>query len=308
MPIVKKLTFAPFFIIFLLALLYNLSPFLKSYDQIFSLNSTVFIQLIIISSLTLLSSFFCILFLSLANDWKIVAPAIFIGSLTPFLLLSMPFSLFFAVGTLISQIIIFATLENNLKSYLNFSPIALFGPSIRHFSTLLMILICFIYFLSINEAISKNGFQIPDSLIDSAVNLASGLEQTDKPEAPAPKLSISKEQIELLRQNPNLLKQSGLDPSILETINKPQEPSQPKDLTKDLTKQLVKDQLDSVLKPYLNFIPAVLAVLLFLTLQSITSILNLLIYPLLWITFFILEKIGFVKFTTEMRPVKKMVI
>lgn len=76
----------------------------------------------------------------------------------------------------------------------------------------------------------------------------------------------------------------------------------------EILKQAVKDQLQSFLKPYLGFIPTGLAILLFLTLQSITSIVNLLIYPLLWVTFYVLEKSGFVKFTVEQRPVKKMVV
>ena len=84
--------------------------------------------------------------------------------------------------------------------------------------------------------------------------------------------------------------------------------SLPIDLTNNLIQQTVKDQLQNFLKPYLGFVPAVLAILLFFTLQSLTSLINLLIYPLLWITFLILEKSGFISFTTEMRPVKKMVI
>lgn len=216
--------------------------------------------------------------------------------------------MFLAIGIFISLILTYVSLENSLKTYLNFKPYALLGPSIRHLTTFFIIVLCAVYFIFINKEVSEKGFQIPDSLIDSAINLASGLGQTDKPETPAPKLSISSEQIELLRQNPDLLRQSGLDPSILDTINQPASAKEPQDLTKDLTKQLVADQLDTILKPYLNFIPAVLAVLLYLTLQSLTSILNLLIYPLLWITFSILEKTGFVKFTTEMRPVKKIVV
>ncbi len=80
------------------------------------------------------------------------------------------------------------------------------------------------------------------------------------------------------------------------------------DLIRDTIKQTAKDQIQGFIKPYQSFIPAVLAVLLFLTLQSLTSILNLFIYPLLWLIFFILEKTGFVKFEIEQREVKKLVI
>lgn len=255
-----------------------------------------------------ISSILFVLFATFSADWKFVIPVSLLASLTPFLFFTTPNSLYLSVGIFVSQIIIFALLDNKLKNYLNFNPNSILGPSIKRLSTFFIIILCAVYFTFISKQVSEKGFQIPDSLIDSAINLASGLGQTDKPETQAPKLSISEEQLQLLKQNPDLLRQSGLDPSILDTLNKPGALSQPQDLTKELTKQLVKDQLDTVLKPYLNFIPAILAVLLFLTLQSITSILNLLIYPLLWITFYILEKTGFVTFTTEMRPVKKIVV
>lgn len=75
-----------------------------------------------------------------------------------------------------------------------------------------------------------------------------------------------------------------------------------------LVKEALKDQIQNLIKPYLGLIPAVVAALLFFTLQALTSLVSLLIYPLLWLIFLILEKIGFVKFTTEMREVKKMVV
>jgi len=120
--------------------------------------------------------------------------------------------------------------------------------------------------------------------------------------------AISQEQIDLLKQNPDLLRQSGLDPKILDTLSQPKAAQTPQSLTQNLVKQTVKDQIQNLIKPYQNFIPAGLTLLLFLTLQSLTSIINLLIYPLLWLAFFILEKTGFVKFETEQRPVKKLVV
>lgn len=95
------------------------------------------------------------------------------------------------------------------------------------------------------------------------------------------------------------IKFSGLNPKVLDNLN----PS-----SNDLIKQGVKDQIQTIIKPYQNIIPAILAMLLFLTLQSLTSILNLLIYPLLWLTFYSLEKIGFVKYELEQRPVKKLIV
>ncbi len=157
------------------------------------------------------------------------------------------------------------------------------------------------YFLSINKTISEQSFQIPDSLIDTAIKLTAQ-SQGENTQEQTVQPSLSPEQIDLLKKNPELLKQSGLDPSILDNLNK--SPNTPN----DLIKQTIKDQVQTFLKPYLGFMPAGLAVLLFLTLQSLTSILNLLIYPLLWILFLVFEKTGFVKFTIEQRPVKKMAL
>lgn len=82
----------------------------------------------------------------------------------------------------------------------------------------------------------------------------------------------------------------------------------PKNLTNNLVKQAVKDQFQNLIKPYSSFISPILALLLFFTLQGLTSLINLLIYPLLWLTFYILEKTGFVYFETETREVKKLVV
>ena len=261
MPIVKKLIIAPLFLIIFSMLIYSLNPLFSSYDLIFNLSLSTLIQLLTLSSLILLSSLLFVLFATLAQDWKIILPVGIVASLIPLALVNPSLRIILTVGTLASLFLTYLTLESSLKSYLNFKPAVVLGPSIRHLSTLLVIILSMTFFLSINKIIQEKGFEIPDSLIDSAF-----LPQ------------ITPEQIELLKQNPDLLKQA------------------------------VKDQLQGVIKPYLGFVPTALAVLLFITLESIVSFLTIFIYPLLWLTFYVLEKTGFVKFTTEMRPVKKMVV
>jgi len=277
MQIVKKLIFAPFFLIFFIILIYQLNPLFKSYEFIFSLSVNTLINLIIISILISLSSFLFILFASFSPDWKLVVPVGILTSLTPFIFLGPSLAVVLGVGILVCLIITYLGLENSLKSYLNFNPNNILGPSIRHLAGLLIFIICIAYFLAINKVVSEKGFALPDSLIDAALKFTPQENQSQS----SPQLSLPQDQIELLKKNPDLLKQS---------------------------KQIVKDQVQSFIKPYLNFIPPALALLLFLTLQSITSLVNLLIYPLLWITFYVLEKTGFVKFVTETREVKKMVI
>ena len=117
-----------------------------------------------------------------------------------------------------------------------------------------------------------------------------------------------------MRKNPDLLKQFGLDPKILDSIGKPikQDPQSSthnlNNLTENLVKQTIKDQLTNIIKPFLNFIPLILTGLLFITLESLVSLITIFIYPILIITFLIMEKTRFISFTEEMRPVKKMVI
>lgn len=267
MTLVKKLIFAPFFLIIFAILISQLNPLLKSYEFIFSLSLDTFMQLIILTSLLLLSSFLFVLFASLAFDWKIVLPVSLVVSLLPIILINQTLGIILSVGILAALLLTYLGLENTLKNYLTFAPSSLFGPPIRHLSSLLILVISLTYFLSISQVIQQKGFEIPDSLIETSLKLV-----------PQPQ------------------------PSVLDTLAPPQ------NLLTDTLKQTIKDQLQNIIKPYLGIIPAILAVLLFLILQSLMSILNLLIYPLLWIIFYILEKTGFTKFTEETRVVKKMII
>lgn len=311
MNVAKKLTFAPFFLVVLSILTSQLNPILRSYDFIFSLSWESTTVLIILSGLITLASFWFVLFASLASGWKMVLPVGLVGSLIPMVLVKPTLGFILSVGILIALILTYLGVENTLKNYLNFEPNSLFGPPIRHLSSLLILVISLTYFLSISQVIQQKSFEIPDSLIDQALKLTPLPETTNQPQKQSIQPQLTKEQIDLLKQNPDLLKQAGLDPAILDTLAPQQDqrtPKPPQNLLSDTLKQTIKDQLQSVIKPYLGIIPAILAVSLFLILQSIVSILNLLIYPLLWITFYILEKTGFIKFTTEMREVKKIVV
>lgn len=294
MNLTKKLIFAPFFLLVLGILTVQLNPLFRSYDFIFSLSPTTLLQLVTLTGLILLSSFSFVLFASLAGGWKIVLPVSILGSAIPFLLTQSALGMILSVGVLVSLLLTYLAVENTLKSYLNFEPASLFGPSIRHLSTILILVVSLTYFLSISQVIQQAGFQIPDSLIDQALKLTPLPEETNQPQKQSVQPQLNKEQVDLLKQNPDLLKQYGLD--------------SPQNLLTDTLKQTIKEQLQNIIKPYLGIIPAILAVLLFLILQSIISILNLLIYPLLWVTFLILEKTGFVKFVVEQRSVKKLIV
>lgn len=309
MILLKKLILAPLFLIIFALFVYQLGPFLKSYDLIFSLSINTFLSLVVLSFFISASCLLFVLFATLARDWKITLPIALMSALIPMLFMDPALGLVFAVAIFISFLLTYLSLDASLKSYLTFKPEALLGPPIRHLAGLLILGFCLIYFFSTSKMIAEKGFQIPDSLIETALKMTP-LDLAAEQNSPTTQLpAISQEQIDLLKQNPELLRQSGLDPSILDALNQPQPKADPpQNLTQDLIKQTVKDQIQTFIKPYINFVPAGLAILLFLTLQSLVSLINLLIYPLLWITFAILEKTGFVKFEVEQRPVKKLVI
>lgn len=261
----KKLVFPPIFLIALCILIFQISSILKSFDIIFSFSFQSIIQLLILSLLLSFSAFLYALFTAVGNDWRINLVVGILAVLIPFLFLEMTLAVVLSVLLALSLSISYFNLQNSLLNYLNFAPNAVFGPSIRHLTTLLVISICIVYFFSINKIISEKGFQIPDSLLDSALKLNPLPEQSNQ---------IEQLQTQTLLQN---------------TI-----------------KQTVKEQFQNLIKPYLSFIPAILTILLFFTLQAFTALVNLLIYPFLWLTFYVLEKTNFIKFTTEMRQVKKM--
>lgn len=302
MILLKKLILAPFFLFTFIVLISQLNLLLSSYDFVFILSTNVLIELIKIAVLFSLSALFFSLFATFASDWKIILPVSLLAAIIPLLFINTSLAAIFTVTIIISLLLTYLSLESTLKSYLTFQASAVIGPAVRRLSSLAILSFCIVYFLAVSQMISKKGFQIPDSLIDTAISMspAANISQqtADIPGLPA----INPEQLELLKENPDMLEQYGLNPEMLDTLATPQ------NLLNDTIKQTVKDQFQTLIQPYQAFIPAILALLLFLTLQSLTSIFNLLIYPLLWLVFVILEKTGFVKFETEQRTVKKLVI
>lgn len=301
MVVAKKLIFAPLFLLSFTFLLFQLEANLSSYNIIFSVSVETFINLLIFSALISLSSILFILFVSLAGDLKIILPVGLIALALPPTIIDPQTGLILSIGMAICLLITYFNVSSKLKNYLTFEPTSLFGPSIRSLVGLLILVFSFTYFLSINKVIAEKGFEIPESLIDSALKFMPA--QSSEKES-LPKLAISSEQLALLKQNPDLLKQSGLDPKVLDSLDQPKT-SNP---TQDLVKATLQTQVQTMIKPYMNFIPTVLAVLFFIVLQSITSLINILISPLLLLTFFILEKTKYIKFTEEQRTVRKMVV
>lgn len=306
MLVLKKLIFAPFFLIIFLTLIYKLTPFLTNYDFVFSLSINTLFDLITLSVLICFSCFIFALFITLSSDFKFSLPVIFIAALVPFLFLDPALAIVFGVTIFIALLLINLSLDSSLRNYLTFQPSTLLGPAIRNLSTLIILSFCLIYFFSVNKIVAQKGFTVPDSLLDTALKFSSPASTSLN--TPTSQLNLPPEQLALLKQNPDLLQQFGLNPKMLDSLDLQKITQTPEQLSTDLIKQAVKDQVDGFLKPYLSFIPIILALLLFLTFQSLVSIINIFIYPLLYILFFILEKTKFIRFEIEQRPVRKLVV
>lgn len=295
----KKLLLAILFLIIFAAFNFKLNGFLNNPDVIFSLSLNNFIQLIILVGLLLLSSLSYVLFTSFTANWGVIAIIGIVAASLPVIFLSaVSVSYLAGVGFLVMFAVVSFYLNRILKNYINFSAIDLFSTPTKNLAKLLILVIAISYFLSVRAHLQVNGFQIPDVLIDTALKFTpqeanSGLSQQN----------LSQEQISLLRSNPDVLRQYGVDPKVLDSLeNNLGTPPQ------NLIKNTVKQQLQEIISPYQAIIPAIMAVLIFFTLISFLSVLGLLIAPLLWLIFYIFEKTGFIEFTKEMREVKKMVV
>ncbi len=304
----KKLVFAPIFLIFFAFFSFELAHILNIPNLALSMSISTLIQLIIFTLATMLASLFFVVFAALAFDWRVIAPISFLAALLVFIFLASTTGLIAAVAIFIILCSVYLMLERTLKSYLDFKPTTLFKPAIKNLTWLLIIISALVYFLIISSDIQKNGFQLPDSLFDLTLkfmpeqNLTGQLDTgSTTPQIP----QIPKEQLDLLKQNPSLLKQYGLDAKMLDSLDSSKSNSSP---TQSPIKTLIKDQLQTMLKPYQNFIAPVLAILFYFTLTFFTSIFSLFLSLFIWLMFLILEKTGFIKFTTEQRTVRKMVI
>lgn len=314
MQIGKKLAFSIPFLACFYWFNFSLSPYFKDIYLAFSWDPKALAQLPLVILFLCLADLFFILFISFCNDWKLILPASIAASIAPLIFLPAPLGLMIAVGTFLSFLLITYFTLKKLKNYVNFDPINLFNPYVKNLTALLILFISIAFFFQAKGEIKTKGFEIPDSFIDTAINLSGTAEPQVKGIKIAQGPAITKEQIELLRKYPDLLKQYGITAAQLDELEK-QTPNSIKTVISlpgsnepTSIKSLVKDQLQKSLKPYFSFIPIILGVLFFVQLESAAWFILIFSPLLITLVFLILEKSGFVKFTTEMRPVKKMVL
>lgn len=299
---IKKLIFAPIFLIVFAFFCLQLGITLAIPNLALSFGLSTLIQLLVLTAVTMLASLFFVVFAVLAFDWRVVGPLSLLASILFFIFFTPLTGLIGAMLILALLCSIYLMLEQKLKSYLDFKPTVLFKSSIKNLAWFLILISALAYYFVISNDISKNGFALPDSLIDTSLKFmpaSTTLEQT--PQLP----QIPPEQLDALKKNPQLLKQYGLDPNLLDQYSKQQSATPP--ATESPVKKLIKEQLQTMIKPYERFIAPVLAILFYFSLTFFLSIFSIFISPLVWLTFWILRKSGFIKFVEEQRTIKKMV-
>lgn len=318
MLIFKKLIFALPFLIFLALFFYQLNFLFEDVYLIFGLNINILYQLIYLTAALSLASICFIIFCTLSDDWKFILPVSILGSLIPSAINKPPSSLVLFVGSFLSLGLAYFILHGKLKTYLTFHANTLLTPSVKNLASFLIITASLAFFLSAQAEIKAKGFQIPDSLIDTALKFASP-QLPDVQGTSIAQVSLTPEQIELLKQNPDLLRQQGIDPGVLDSLPvsetpgtpnpksllSPQSPAGP---SNDFVKNLIQSQIQNLIKPYISLIPIFLAGIFFITLHSIFSLISILIPLILVSTFWVFEKTGFIHFQKEMREVKKLVV
>lgn len=293
----------------------HLTPFLENPNFILSIETPILIQIVILNLVLLLTGLFFAVFITLASDIKIILPTILLASLTAFLFTPASSASILVIGSLVALGVSYFFLQQELKNYLTFQPTKLLGPTLGHVTLFLTLTASVAFYLVSSTQIATEGFTIPDSLIETALKV-SGADQISKQvESSLPpeisQTTLTPEMIAAAKQNPELLKQAGIDPKMLDLLSTQKSPQKISTVTQTsqaLLKPMVEQQLQNIVQPFTGYISLALTGIFFITILSLTSLLSLPVKALLWMIFAILNKTGFTTYTTETREVKKLVV
>ncbi|MFH0937505.1 MAG: hypothetical protein V1808_04405 [Candidatus Daviesbacteria bacterium] len=303
MEIFKKAVFVVPFLICTFLFVQQLNPFLINPNSIFGFEQKLLIQIILLIASLLFLGFFFVIYSALALDWRIVLPGMVLASILPLFLIPTPYSYILSSGLMLSFLPVYFLLERKMGSYITFQPSQLLMPSIRQIITIVLLFASIAFYFASDLEISTNGFKIPPELLQMSLKFMP--QETSTQTQSGPTLpSISADQLALLKKNPDLLKQYGLDPKMLDQFANPQKPL----TSQNLVGAMVEEQFQNYIDPYIQFVPIVFAVLFYLTMKFFASILAMVLPFLLWLTFFIFEKTKFTDVEIEMREVKKLVV
>lgn len=280
----KKLIFGLPFILATFAFGSQAAMFFKDFLILFSFDMNLLFQLIFFAITIVATAYLFLVFANLASDWVLVLPLALLSSIAVFFLTVAPISYFLAGGLFVAFCLSSALLFNKIKkdptSFHTSSYII--KPSGQLITLIILITSATLYF-----SVSTNKEQVVQKLVDSVVNFST----------------------DLLKQDPQLLKQFGLDTSVLnqfDTTNSTAAILQ--NAAVEATKPVITKQVTDLITPYLFIIPYLIAFIFYLNFQFFTSIISLLFYPIIYLLFWILEKVGFIHFETETREVKKLIV
>ncbi len=325
MPAIKKLIFAPVFLIFIASALYFYQPILNQYLEIFFKPYGGLIEFGTLAIFILFASLTFSLYITFTQDFKYALVLAVLASLLPFAFLRVNLAIVIGICLFISLILTYFNLQTNLRTYVNFLPTTLLLTPIKMLNTFILLTLAVGFYLNANSIIQTQGFKIPEQIIDWSIDLS--LQNQNPPVLGKKYLAqlptLTQEQLDLLKANPQVLEQFGLDPKDLDQYtpdNNPQNikspnqnavsvtPSIPGANLKDIIKAQISDSLDRTIKPYLFAIPIILAFMFYSFASLILWILSLFLSPIISLIFLIFEKTGFIRFEKEMREVKKIVI
>lgn len=330
--------FGLLFLAFFSAFHFWVTPLLVSYDWLFGMDSGSAKFLFGLAVLLLLSAYSFVIFASLSQDYRMGIAVALLGGITPLLFNQGAPGVFLAIGYSIVLTGFYFSVENKMKNYITFDPVFLIGGSIKLLTTLLTVILCFGYYLSINAVIAQKGFMIPDSiipdkLIETIIQQQTGGMDTnvkgDKYIA-----QITPEMIQYAKDHPEILKQYGVTPEQLDQLapasasetppsssaeSPPAKSPAIKVPTGSLTdspslfsvgsiKKMALEPINAVIKEYQQFVAPVLAFILFSGFSFSYFLLNLLSGFFIRFIYFILEKTNVIRFEKEMREVKKLVV
>lgn len=330
----KKSFFGLLFLAFFTLLHFFIMPLFSSYEWIFGLNQSSLTQMLNIAFWLLSSAVCFVIFAALCNDRWIGLGISVLGAFVPLAFSQSSTGIILAGFYLLALTSNFFLIEHSMKHYISFSPITLLVPHIKTISTMILLIICIGYYLSINVVIKQKGFAIPEAIIPDAIvqslidQQSSQFIKGDKYIAQLPQLTP--EQLQLLKQNPELLRSYGVDPAILEQYDTStqsttpaastptksgaiQVPTTTSALTPNLStiKKMALAPINNMIKQFQFLVAPILALLLFSAISFfffLFFLFNLISGVVVKTIFYILEKTKFIHFEKEMREVQKLVV
>lgn len=271
MLIFKKLIFGLPFILATAFFAKQVAPFLQDFSLMFSLDFNLLYQLIRLVVTIALTAYLFTTLVVLASDWKLVLPFIALASLSTILFVSSPVNIFLSLGLLVVFIISFAqTYHKVTKDATDFN---VSGNIIKPSGSLITLIIL-VTSIALYVSVSATGDKMIGKIVDSVVSISSDIMKTQQ-----------------------LPQDLGINPGA--TIQ---------NLAIEAAKPLITKQVNDMIKPFLPVIPFLIVFLFYLNLQFLASIAAFILSPLIYLLFWILEKIGFIGFVTENRLVKKLII